>query len=99
MVIHLEKEDFNEVIKEGKVLVDFYADWCGPCKMLAPIIEELAKENESIKFVKVNVDLHEDLAQQYGIMSIPTVILFENGEQLKKQIGFVPKDVFEEWIK
>ena len=99
MLIHLEKEDFNEVIKEGKILVDFYADWCGPCKMLAPIIEELTKENESIKFVKVNVDHHEDLAQQYGIMSIPTVILFENGEQVKKQIGFVPKEVLEEWMK
>ncbi len=99
MLIHLEKEDFNEVIKEGKILVDFYADWCGPCKMLAPIIEELAKENESIKFVKVNVDQHEDLAREYGIMSIPTVILFENGEQVKKQIGFVPKEALEEWMK
>ena len=99
MVIHLEKENFDEIIKEGKVLVDFYAEWCGPCKMLAPIIEEVAKENEAIKFVKVNVDEHEDLSQKYGVMSIPTLILMENGEEKKKQIGFLPKEVLEEWLK
>ena len=99
MVIHLEKENFDDLIKEGKVVVDFYADWCGPCKMLAPVIEEVAKENESIKFVKVNVDEHEDLSQKYGVMSIPTLIMMENGKEVKKQIGFLPKEVLEEWLK
>ena len=99
MVIHLEKENFDDLIKEGKVVVDFYADWCGPCKMLAPVIEEVAKENETIKFVKVNVDEHEDLSQKYGVMSIPTLIMMENGKEVKKQIGFLPKEVLEEWLK
>ncbi len=99
MVIHLEKENFDDLIKEGKVVVDFYADWCGPCKMLAPVIEEVAKETESIKFVKVNVDEHEDLSQKYGVMSIPTLIMMENGKEVKKQIGFLPKEVLEEWLK
>lgn len=99
MLIHFKNEKFDDLIKEGKVVVDFYADWCGPCKMLAPIIETLAQENEKITFVKVNVDEQEELVQSYGVMSIPTILLFKEGNLEKKQIGFMPKEVLEEWIK
>lgn len=99
MLLHLEKENFKEEIKEGKVFVDFYANWCGPCKMLSPVIEELANEHKEIKFIKVDVDMHEELAREYGIMSIPTLILFDSGEIKKKQMGFVPKELLEEWVK
>ena len=84
MIKHLDnKDDFNNFIKE-RVLVDFYANWCGPCKMLAPILEKV----DNIDILKVNVDAFPDLAANYGIMSIPTLILFENGKEIKKEIGF-----------
>ena len=98
MIKHYSKEDdFNEIIK-SKVLVDFYADWCGPCKMLAMEIEKAASEID-IDIVKVNVDEEEDIARRYGVMSIPTLILFENGQELKKTIGFMPKDKIKEFIE
>ncbi len=99
MLIHLDKENFNEEIKEGKVVVDFFATWCGPCKLLGPIIEELAKEEENVKFIKVDVDQFEDLARAYGIMSVPTVIYFRDGEVVDQTIGFLPKDVLKEKLK
>ena len=98
MIKHYGKEeDFNEIIK-NKVLVDFYADWCGPCKMLAMEIEKVASEID-IDIVKVNVDEEEDIARKYGVMSIPTLILFENGQELKKTIGFMSKDKIKEFIE
>lgn len=82
----------NEVLSSEKiVLVDFYADWCGPCKMLLPIIEEIAKENEDIKVVKINVDNEQELAIQYGVMSIPTVVAIKQGEEINRKIGLVDK--------
>lgn len=98
MIKHYSKEDdFNEIIK-NKVLVDFYADWCGPCKMLAMEIEKVASEID-IDIVKVNVDDEEEIARKYGVMSIPTLILFENEQELKKTIGFMPKDKIKEFIE
>lgn len=95
MVKHLESEnEFNELIK-GRVLVDFYADWCGPCKRLAPLLEEL----EGIDIIKVNVDMFDNLSRSYGIMSIPTLILFENGKEIKKIIGFQTEAEIKEFIK
>jgi thioredoxin 1 len=95
MIKHLEKEEeFDEIIK-GKVLVDFYADWCGPCKMLAPILEEI----NFIDVLKVNVDDFPDIATKFGVMSIPTLIKFENNEEVKKVIGFKTKDELEEEFK
>ena len=90
-MIKLDKENFDEVIKEGRVLVDFYADWCGPCRMLAPVLEEISNEN-IIKIVKVNVDNHEDIARRYGVMSIPTLLVFEKGKVVKQSIGYIEKD-------
>lgn len=92
------KNNFDEEIANRKVLVDFYADWCGPCRMLSPILDEVVEE-EKIKLVKVNVDNHEDIAKRYGIMSIPTIILFKNGEEVNKNIGLLSKEELIEFLK
>lgn len=99
MIIDLKQENFNEEIKSGLVLVDFYAVWCGPCKMMHPIIDEVSKNNSSLKIIKVDVDQHSDLAREYTVMSIPTLILFKDGKLIEKNIGFTPKEVIENWIK
>ena len=83
---------FNDFIKNGDVLVDFYADWCGPCKMLAPVIEQIAKERSDLKVVKVNIDEAQDIAMQYGVMSIPTLMVFVDGNVKTKSVGYAPKD-------
>ena len=88
----IKKEEFNEKIKEGNVLIDCYADWCGPCRMLGPILEEVSNEVESYNFYKLNVDDAEDIARQFGIMSIPTMLLFENGELKQKLVGLMSKE-------
>lgn len=96
-IIYLERKNFKDLIKkEEKVLVDFYANWCGPCKMLSPILEEAKGK---IKVIKVDVDEHEDLAREYGVMSIPTLVLLENGEEVKRNIGFMDKSSLEKYIK
>ena len=96
-MIHLENENFNELIKV-KTVVDFYATWCGPCKMLGPVFEEVSKESD-INFVKVDIDTHEDLCREYKVMSVPTLILFEDGIEVRRNIGFIPKDKLIEFIK
>ncbi len=102
MEITLTEANFeSEVLKSDKpVLVDFWAEWCGPCKMLSPTIAQIAEENaDKIKVGKVNVDDEGELAQKYGIVSIPTVILFKNGEEAQKSIGFVSKEALEAMFK
>ncbi len=95
MIKYLKEENFDNEIKNGKVLVDFYADWCGPCKALGEILETL----DDINILKINVDEHQDLAMQFGVMSIPTILLFEDGKQKKKNIGLMNKEDLENWIK
>lgn len=92
-VVTLTLENFEaEVIKSDiPVLVDFWASWCGPCRMLSPIVDQIAEEKTDIKVGKVNVDEQEELAMRYGIMSIPTLIVFKNGEIVKKTMGVQPK--------
>ncbi len=95
MIKYLENaDDFNKLIK-NKVLVDFYADWCGPCKRLGTILEEI----NDIDILKVNVDLFQDISNKYGVMSIPTLIIFDGGSEIKKSIGFKTKEELEEFIK
>lgn len=98
-VLHLTKENFDETIQSGKTLVDFWASWCGPCRMVAPIIEELAvKYDGKAAIAKVNVDEEGELAMRYGVMSIPTVIVFENGEEIGKRIGASPIGEYEKML-
>jgi thioredoxin 1 len=94
-VIYTDEASFDTVIQDGIVLVDFYADWCGPCKMLAPILDELSEE-VTAKIVKVNVDDNPGLSQKYGVRSIPTMIAFKNGEAVDQIIGLVQKGALTE---
>ena len=99
-VVEVSQKNFeSEVLNnEQKVLVDFNADWCGPCKMLKPILEEIAANNDKIKIVSVNMDNEEELAEEYGVSSIPCLVLFENGKETKRKIGLMSKDDIEEII-
>ena len=99
MIKHLGNElDFEKIIASEPVLVDFYADWCGPCQMLAPVLEQLEKET-SIKIVKINVDEIPDIARAFRIMSIPTLMLFKDGKFVKKELGYMPLERLREFIK
>lgn len=93
------KDNFEKLLKENKkVLVDFNADWCGPCQMLKPTIEELADEKEDIQIVSVNVDDEDILSGEYNISSIPCLVLFKDGKETKRSVGLVPKDEILEMI-
>ena len=100
-VINVDDKSFNEKILNSKepVLCDFWAEWCGPCKQIAPILKELAEEySEKIKIAKINIDENPEIPSKYGIMSIPTLILFKNGESISSQIGLVEKNSLTKWL-
>ena len=100
-MLHLQSKDFeNEVLKsEIPTVVDFYADWCGPCRMVSPIIETLSKEYAGrAKFVKVNTDDNQDLAERFGIMSIPTIMVFKNGQIASRTVGAGPAAMYKQKI-
>ena len=95
-----EKNFEDEVLKSEKtVLIDFYADWCGPCKILSPIVDEVAEENEKIKVVKINIDQEENLAVEYQILSIPTLVVIKNGKEVKRRVGVVDKEEILDLVK
>lgn len=94
MIKYLEQKNFESAIKEGIWIVDFYADWCGPCKMLGPVLETI-----NANILKVNVDTHEALAAKFGIMSIPTLCFFKDGILKQKVVGFRNKDEIEQILK
>ncbi|MDD2492622.1 MAG: thioredoxin [Bacilli bacterium] len=97
MVEKINEKQFKELKKEF-VEADFYADWCGPCKMIAPFLKEIAEEIPDITFVKINVDENENLAAEFSVMSIPTLIIFKNGVEIERKIGFVTKPSLKAWI-
>lgn len=99
-MIYLEDETkFQELIAKGDVLVDFYATWCGPCKMLAPVLEEVASDRDELKVVKMDIDENMELAKTYGVMSVPTLMLFKDGNMVSKKIGFMPKELITSWVE
>lgn len=93
-VIHGNESDFQDLINKDLIVVDFFATWCGPCKMLGPVLESL----DGVEVLKIDVDECPSLARSYGIMSVPTLIIFKNGELKDKRSGFMPKEMLEEWI-
>ena len=96
----ISQAEFDECIKEGVSVVDFNATWCGPCKMLGPVLEELSGELEGkAKFFAVDVDENEELAERYGIMSIPYVAVFKNGEKVDEMVGFQPKPAMKAFVE
>ncbi len=102
MVMDLNEENFEKEVLQSDlpVIIDVWAEWCGPCRMYSPIIEDVAKEYEGkIKFMKVNADENQGIDEKYGIMSIPTTLLFKNGKLKAKSIGAVPKEYLKRWIE
>lgn len=95
MATQVNTQSFAQEVEQaaGVVLIDFYADWCAPCRMVAPILEEVAKERPDVKVVKVNIDETPELAQRFGIMSIPTLVLFHSGQMKGNWVGLRPKPV------
>lgn len=91
-VLKLKNKDFDNTIQKGMALVDFYADWCGPCKMVSPIVDEISEERPDIIVGKVNVDEENALAIKYGVMNIPTLIVFKDGKEIHRIVGYRPKD-------
>ncbi len=99
-IVSCNEENFDNVVLQSKkpVLVDFNATWCGPCRMLGPIIEEVSEENDKYDFAQVDVDESSELAAQYDINSIPCLIVFNNGEEVKRNIGFMSKEDLEKML-
>lgn len=99
--LHLSAENFKQEVLEakGKVLVDFFATWCGPCRMMSPIVDQLADELADVKVCKVDIDQAEALATEYGVEVVPTFIVFENGEEVKSVSGVMPKPVILDMLK
>ena len=93
MVKEINENEFDSIINEkGKILIDCYATWCGPCKMLSPVIDEVAKELTNVKFYKIDIDEAENVVTEYNIMSVPTLLLFENSELKETLVGFKSKE-------
>jgi len=100
-ILNVTSANFEEeVLKSDKtVLIDFYADWCGPCKMFSPVVESVANENEDVKVVKINVDNAQDLAIKYQVMSIPTVVIIKDGKEVNRNVGMASKSQILEMVK
>ena len=97
-IIHADKSNFDSIISSDVVLVDFFATWCGPCNMLTPVLEEMASDRSFLKIVKVDIDESMDITRQYGIMSVPTLLLFKDGNLVSQKTGFMSKYELENWI-
>ncbi len=97
MIKHVNEKEFNEKINTKRVLVDFFATWCGPCKMLSLVMEKLDKK-DLIPIIKVDIDEEQALAERYGITAVPTLIIFENGNEVKRITGFMSENELENWV-
>ena len=97
-IVHANSSNFADEISTGITLVDFHAEWCGPCKVLGPILEMLSTEQDKVKIIKLDVDLESSIAQKYGVMSMPTMIVFKDGEKIDQKIGLMPKEALEAWF-
>ncbi len=97
-IITVTKDNFSDVIKDGSIILDFWATWCGPCRMLGPVLEQLSEE-ENIRVGKINVDEEEELAEQFNISSIPALFLVKDGKVVKKEVGYLPLNALKEFIK
>ena len=95
----INSQEFDNTIESGVVVVDFFATWCGPCKMLSPVIDELSGELENVNFVKVDIDQSMDLAQKFKIVSVPTLKVFKNGEEVDTLMVFMPKEVLKSKVE
>ena len=95
----INSQEFDNTIESGVVVVDFFATWCGPCKMLSPVIDELSGELENVNFVKVDIDQSMHLAQKFKIVSVPTLKVFKNGEEVDTLMGFMPKEVLKSKVE
>ncbi|MBO4524098.1 MAG: thioredoxin [Ruminococcus sp.] len=99
-VINVTKDNFDEIRNSGKtVLLDFYADWCGPCKMVSPMVDQIAEEHPEYVVGKINVDDEDELSEDFGVMSIPTLVVLKGGEVAQKSVGVIPKDKILELLK
>lgn len=97
-IIYGMEQEFETLINDDLVLVDFFATWCGPCKMLTPVLEEFAQDRSDVKIVKIDVDQNPELSKKFAIMSVPTLMLFKNGKAISTEHGFMPKPILENWI-
>ncbi|ANC78081.1 thioredoxin 1 [Fictibacillus halophilus] len=97
-IVNASDQTFNTETNEGLVLADFWAPWCGPCKMIAPVLEEVDQEMEEVKVVKLDVDENQETAGKYGVMSIPTLLVFKDGQVVDQVVGFQPKEALVELL-
>lgn len=100
-IISITKENFAQQVLQSTqpVLIDFWAAWCGPCRMLSPVVDEVAEQHQQVKVGKINVDEQPELARQFGIMTIPTLMVFQNGKVVRQSVGVIPKAAIEELLQ
>lgn len=98
-VVYANKDNFQDEVASGTVLLDFYADWCAPCRMIGPVLEQIANEQPEIKVVKVNVDENVELAGNFGVRGIPALFVLKDGKTVAQKAGFMPKDALVDWVK
>jgi len=98
-LVYANADNFKESIAEGTVIVDFYADWCAPCRMIGPVLEQISEEQADLKIVKVNVDENPQLASEFGVRGIPALFVVKDGKTVAQKAGFMPKDALVDWAK